>query len=145
MYQWRVWITVLPNYLGEVNNTRSPQGRVVLNSISRSLCVLLGVVRGFNNTRCLKNRVINNSICAGPSTVHDVWHFNSTQLLYNRVIYNSILQTPITVQQYHTPHPPNFLGPLTRTLFDTVILNSGRGPVWDCNHCVTTSTSFTLN
>ena len=97
---------------GEVNNTRSPQGRVLFNSISESLCVLLVVV-GFNSTRCLKNRVICNSICAETSYLHDVHGFNSTRLQYNRVIYNSIPRMPSTVQPLHTPHPPNFLGPLT--------------------------------
>ena len=97
---------------GEVNNTRSPQGRVLFNSISESLCVLLVVV-GFNSTRCLKIRVICNSIFAETSYIYDVYGFNSTRLLYNQVICNSIFRMPSTVQPLHTPHPPNFLGPLT--------------------------------
>ena len=83
--------------LGEVNNTRSPQGRVLFNSISESLCVLLVVV-GFNSTRFLKNRVTCNSNFAETSYIHDVDGFHNTRLQYNRVTCNSISGMPSIVQ-----------------------------------------------
>ena len=115
---------------GEVNNTRSPQRRVLFNSISESLCVLLVGV-GFNNTRLSKNRVIMNSIFAKTSYSHDVYCFNSTRLLYKRVTCNSILEKPSTDQPLHTPHPPNFLGPLANY-------------IWHCRSEVWTWTSLSL-
>ena len=127
---------------GEVNNTRSPQRRVLFNSISESLCVLLVVV-GFNSTRCLKNRVICNSICAETSYLHDVHGFNSTRLHYNRVTYNSISRMPSTIQPYTPPTRPTFWDHLP-IIFDTVVLKSGRGPVCACNHCVIASERFHL-
>ena len=127
---------------GEVNNTRSPQRRVLFNSISESLCVLLVGV-GFNNTRVSKNRVIRNSIFPRTSYIHDVYCFNSTRLLYKRVTCNSIIVKPSTDQPLHTPHPPNFLGPLTNYIW-TVVLKSGRGLVCAYIHCVTATESFHL-
>ena len=116
---------------GEVNSTRSPQRRVLFNSIPESLCVLLVGV-GFNSTRLLRSRVICNSMFSETSYIYEMYGFSITRLLYKQVTYNSILWKPSTFQPLHTPHPPNFLGPLTNY-------------VWHCRSEVWTWTGLCLH